>query len=111
MVVAKDNGFTWVTDDECEFAGLLSDGLKEVVMIEGRPIYVGFSILQDLYNSEINFRIETFRNDGFIVYIGDELNGYRDSANYRTINECIKWLIKRALELYPDSKFARKKEL
>ena len=63
--------------------------------------------LQDLYESEINFKIETFWDDGFKVCIGDELNGYKDEALFDTFNECIIWLSEKAIEFYPNSKFAK----
>ena len=61
--------------------------------------------LQALYDSEINFSISTFWDGGFDVKLGSEM-GFSASANFKTFNECIYWLVDEAIKEYPNSKFA-----
>ena len=65
-------------------------------------------IVQDLYDSEINARIEWFHDGGFSVSIGDMLNGWKASENLRTFSEAVDWLRSEAIKRYPESAFARK---
>ena len=65
-------------------------------------------IIQDLYASEINARIEWFYDGGFSVSIGDMLSGWKATDNLRTLAEAVAWLRVTAIRLYPDSVFARK---
>jgi hypothetical protein len=62
--------------------------------------------LQRLYDSEINFSITTFWDDGFTVKLGDELNGFKWEGNFRTISEAVGALMTAAMKFYPDSVFA-----
>jgi len=76
-------------------------------------------ILQQLHNSEINARVETFYDAGMRLWIGDESNGIQSET---TINRtaifaaprkwpegvtAASWLHEVALRLYPDSKYAK----
>lgn len=65
------------------------------------------SILEELYNSEINAKIEWFWDGGFDVTLGDGMNGYLDSINTRDWSEAEAWLRAKAVEHYPDSDFAK----
>ena len=65
------------------------------------------SILQRLYNSEINFAIRTFWDGGFDVMLGDPLNGIKATANTDTLVEAEAWLEAEAVKAYPESVFAR----
>ena len=65
-------------------------------------------ILQDLYDSEINFSIVTFWDDGFRVKLGDELNGFVASGRADALANAVEWLRVRAIEKFPDSVFAKK---
>lgn len=79
-------------------------------------------MLQDLYDSEINVKIAWFWDGGIEVHIG---NGIYDVYDYETqsgtnnkswqasthvadIAEAEQWLKLKAIELYPDSDFAKK---
>jgi hypothetical protein len=64
------------------------------------------SVLQQLYDSEINFSISAFFDDGFKVQLGDPLNGIRAEAQVRTIAEADVWLTQAVLHHYPTSRFA-----
>jgi len=44
-------------------------------------------ILQDLYDSEINFSISSFWDAGFEVKLGDDLNGFVASGIAKTFDE------------------------
>jgi hypothetical protein len=65
------------------------------------------SIEQQLYDSEINFEIAAFWDGGFIVKLGDPLNGYKAEANLATWDEVEPWLFQQALIHAPDKVFAR----
>jgi hypothetical protein len=65
-------------------------------------------VLQDLYDSEINARVEWFYDGGFSVSIGDMLNGWKASQNLRTLIEAVDWLRTEAVKRYPESAFAKK---
>jgi hypothetical protein len=64
------------------------------------------SILQRLYNSEINFEVSAFYDAGFDVRLGDHLNGFvaEDKVAWA---EAEAWLRDQALAHFPDSKFAQ----
>lgn len=66
-------------------------------------------LLQRLYESEINIRIEirSFAFDGFTVRLGDEWNGLLAEATLASWGEAEAWLRDQALKFYPDSDFAR----
>ena len=65
------------------------------------------SIFQDLYDSEINFKISTFLDNGFEVKLGDEMNGYCAEATFSRFGEIESWLKEKAIENFGDSLFAR----
>lgn len=65
-------------------------------------------VLQDLYNSEINFNISTFWDTGFKVVLGNSTNEFIIDTPTRTIGETIEWLKQQAIKHYPNSKFATK---
>jgi len=71
-------------------------------------------ILQDLYNSEINFAVESpLWDDGFQVSTGGCKTmsggyGYASALRLATIDEAVKHLVEKVIEIYPDSKFAKK---
>jgi squalene cyclase len=49
-------------------------------------------IPQQLYDHEINFSISAFWDGGFMVKIGDELNGFRAETTVATYAEALQWL-------------------
>ncbi len=64
-------------------------------------------VLQRLYDSEINFSISCFWDGGFDVKLGDQMNGFKAEDNVDTFADAVKWLEKKAKELYPNSDFAK----
>ena len=66
-------------------------------------------ILQALYASEINCRIESFWDGGWIGWLGDEMNGF-PFAKVRgsTFGECVTNLAGQARSVYPESTFAER---
>jgi hypothetical protein len=65
------------------------------------------TILQDLYDSEINFSISSFWDAGFEVKLGDDLNGFVASGIAKIFDEAAEWLRVQAIEHFPDSALAR----
>lgn len=49
-------------------------------------------MLQDIYDHEINIRLEWFWDAGIVAAIGDEANGWKDSATFDSVEEAIEWL-------------------
>lgn len=66
------------------------------------------SVLQALYDSEINFSISTFWDGGFDVKLGDEVSGIKAIANCGSMEAADQWLKDKAIELYPESDFAKR---
>jgi hypothetical protein len=65
------------------------------------------SIMQRLFESDINFVIYSFGDRGFRVYLGDKKNGYRANGECRTWTDVERWLDAQARIHFPDSDFAR----
>ena len=61
--------------------------------------------LQALYDSEINFRIDTFWDAGFDWSLGDQMNGWKAGDNATTFAAAVEALAAAAREHYPDSTF------
>ncbi len=64
-------------------------------------------IIQDLYDSEINFSIHTFWDAGFTVKIGDTINGFTDEMDCDNFIQCVDWLRQTVVKKYPKSEFAK----
>lgn len=65
------------------------------------------SIPQELYDSEINFEIATDSEAGFRGRLGHWLNGYDAEVWADSFDEVADKLRRKAIELYPNSRFAR----
>jgi hypothetical protein len=75
---------------------------------DARPLWQeAIMILDDLYNSEINFKIATDWDAGWTVALGSDYSGFVAQANVRTFDEACKWLRAEAIKCFPDSAFAR----
>lgn len=61
------------------------------------------SLLQELYDSEINFEIRTFWDGGFDAALGDESNGFVAESNHDTFAGAELWLWAEAKKRYPDA--------
>ncbi|HET8700819.1 MAG TPA: hypothetical protein VFL97_04030 [Nitrococcus sp.] len=68
------------------------------------------SLMQQLYESEINFAVSSSYDDGFYVKLGDEMNGFRAEARLNTWDDVEEWLAGMARVHYPTSVFARSGE-
>jgi hypothetical protein len=68
------------------------------------------SILQELYDSEINFAVSTFWDGGFDVQLGDYMNGYLAEVCVDRWEQVEPWLEQAALEHCPNSTFARNRQ-
>lgn len=65
------------------------------------------SVMQDLYDDEINFTVSTFWDGGFEVQIGDDMNGFKASATFWHWGQVEQWLIAEAIKHWPKSDFAK----
>jgi hypothetical protein len=65
------------------------------------------SILQRLYDSEINAVVSCFWEDGVYVKLGDEMNGFVAEGHCATWADVEEWLTAMARIHYPVSVFAR----
>lgn len=59
--------------------------------------------LQEMYDSEINFRLECFWDGGFSWYLGDEMNGFKEEGHTLTLAEAVAELSLAARRYYPKS--------
>lgn len=50
------------------------------------------SVMQQLYESEINVSVSSFYDDGFLVQLGDEVTGFVAEARLPTWADVEKWL-------------------
>jgi hypothetical protein len=75
---------------------------------EARSVESGeaMTVLQRLYDSEINFVIEAFYDAGFYVKLGDEMNGFEAEGRCPTWADVEEWLTGMARIHYPTSHFA-----
>jgi hypothetical protein len=64
-------------------------------------------VMQSLYDSEINFTIETFWDGGFDVKLGDRMNGFVWEENFDTLQQAVDALVSAACDHYPESVFAK----
>jgi hypothetical protein len=80
------------------------------------------TVLSDLYDSEINAGVSSFWDDGFIVWLGDGINGLKTERQFRVGDErcpeafanwaklwgaAADWLHYEAVRHYPDSVYAK----
>jgi hypothetical protein len=64
-------------------------------------------ILDDLYASEIDFRIATNWDAGWSVALGNEYGGFVAETNVDSFDGACEWLRAAAIQHYPNSEFAR----
>lgn len=67
------------------------------------------SVMQALYASEINCFVFSFWDNGWLVKLGDSLNGFRAERTFPgdRLDDAAAWLIETAKREYPDSEFAK----
>jgi hypothetical protein len=64
-------------------------------------------ILDAMYESEINVRVDCFHDDGWIGLLGDDLNGFPFAkVRGKNFDECVRHLAAQACAVYPESDFA-----
>jgi hypothetical protein len=66
------------------------------------------NILQMLYDSEINFELSTFWDEGFRWKLGDRMNGFPAEGCADTFVEACEQLKEAAIRHFPESEFAQK---
>lgn len=66
------------------------------------------STLQELYDSEINWSISTFWDDGFDWKLGDDLNGWKAEGTGCAFEDAVIAIAEAAVQHYPNSVFARR---
>jgi hypothetical protein len=59
------------------------------------------SIFQQLYDAAINFEVACFYDDGFLVRLGDRMNGFRAVVHCATWQEVEAWLTENGLKEFP----------
>lgn len=65
-------------------------------------------ILQRIYDSEINYRIEAFWDGGWIAYLGDEANGFKACSNWcDSFEKMVIELVGLVRKYYPESEFSK----
>lgn len=59
--------------------------------------------IQYLYDEEINVRIASFWDGGWVIELGDEINGFSHSVRFDNefLEDASEWLLKTTKELYP----------
>jgi hypothetical protein len=66
-------------------------------------------ILDQLYRSEIDYKIDTHWDAGITLRLGNGYNGeYIEEATFEHIQQGLLWLKDRAIHHFPDSEFAKK---
>lgn len=65
------------------------------------------SIMQRLYNSEINCTIATFWDGGFSWSLGDCMNGIKAEGTSDSFDDAERNLALAAVAYYPESAFAK----
>lgn len=68
-----------------------------------------FKEMQKVYDSEINFTIGHFWDEGVTLKIGDDMNGFKYESTELDYKSAIEKLIIKIIELYPDSTYAQEK--
>lgn len=66
------------------------------------------SVMEALYQSEINCCIDSFWDGGWSVSLGlAGLDGCVAGTTFYTLDECARWLYENARKQYPNSRFAK----
>jgi len=64
-------------------------------------------LLNNLYESEINVSVESFWDGGFLVRVGDHMNGYKIEKTFSRITaETVDWLDTEVRRMMPKSCYA-----
>jgi hypothetical protein len=76
-------------------------------MAESARLIALSTVIPDLYNSEINVKIEWFWDGSFHVALGDDMNGWDAESHFDQWVDALEWLQTKAIEIYPESSFAK----
>ena len=63
-----------------------------------------------MHKNEMNFSIEAFYDGGFTVRLGDDMNGFKDSANAGDFGEIPRMLLAMCKKHYPNTDWDQKAE-
>lgn len=66
------------------------------------------NVFQEIQNSEINFKIDCYWNQGFSVTLGDEMNGFGEEVLVGKFEDVPVVLRTMVIEKYPNSGVVRK---
>ena len=61
--------------------------------------------LQKIYDSEINVSISSLWDAGFDVKLGDEMNGFPEETQVRTVADILPWLQQAIAKHFPESQY------
>ena len=61
--------------------------------------------LQKIYDSEINIFLSNMWEAGFEVKLGDEINGFDEEGQVRSVAEILPWLQAAIARHYPNRKY------
>jgi hypothetical protein len=64
-------------------------------------------LIEGLHDSEINGEISWFYDGVWGAKLGDRWNGFVAEATFVSLQAATRWLREKAIELYPDSEFAK----
>lgn len=66
-------------------------------------------MLAEVYDSEINWQLASFWDDGYAVWLGDEANGFVEEWQADTLPKAL-WRLPAAIERhYPNSDFMKRR--
>jgi len=72
--------------------------------------------LQKIYDSEINFTINSFWDGGIVFKLGDGIGGYYETKGFHSpmydnhsFRYGVEWLINQVMKYYPDSEYSQKR--
>lgn len=83
---------------------------RKIKDLSERIQYDTLEVLQELYSSEINASISSFWDSGWLVQLGDEMNGFKESITLDShlLHLAGTWLRMVAMKHYPESDYAKK---
>jgi hypothetical protein len=66
-------------------------------------------VMQALYASEINCSVSSFWDGGWLVQLGDYMNGYKAEQTFDDdkLEDAADWLIEEGKRAFPDSDFSK----
>lgn len=65
-------------------------------------------VLQDLYDSEVNFTITTMWDGGFHLELGDYMNGFKAKRTVKKFADAGDWFVSAGCSHFPHTEFAAK---